>query len=226
MCAPQDEKVLKTPTSVKKFLESQNIAYEPGTPDRVLKGKAKARMKMLAEEGISIDAKRRKFIANTTTLSVKALKEMAKKMMDANKEDKAFYRVAFTIEEFSATGADLVQLKHEIGWPVTCTGFVRNGRCIKCSDYVPGIAVYDFKMIIADIDDDTSTMIINGKEGAGPSMFGVHASAFLGTSAEWKKSKMEAVLCAPASAMVTMSFKPNSNHDVQISLYDYLLDNE
>ena len=63
----------------------------------------------------------------------KELKEIAQKIMDAKKEDKAFYRLAFTIKELSSTGAEqMLQFKHEIGWPVKCTGFVCDGKCLRC----------------------------------------------------------------------------------------------
>ena len=48
----------------------------------------------------------------------------------------------------------MLQFKHEIGWPVKCTGFVRDGKCLRCGIDVLGIAAYDFKMIIADLDDE------------------------------------------------------------------------
>jgi len=221
LCAPQDEKILQSPVKVKKFLEAHNIAYDPATPERVLKGKAKARMKMIAEEGISSDEKRRKFAGKSSSLSVKALKEIAQKMASDDETAKAFYRVEFTIDELSST--DVVQLKHEVGWPVNCAGFVRNNKCLKCGLDTPGIPSYSFRAILADLEDDKCTIVVNGKDGAGTSMFGMTADAFYLSTSAVKKEKIEAVLCAPASAQVSMQYTKGGPGDPLISVYDYLL---
>jgi len=215
----QDENILKSTLKTKKFLEAQGIAYEPSTPDAVLRGRAKARMKSIAEEGISPAAKKAKFESGGGgALSVKALKEIIEKMNVAEKTDKKHLRINFAIEDFSTNS--VVVHKHEVGWPVTCNGFVLNGKCCKCDEYVPGIAAYQFKAVISDLDDSSTTVIANCSAGAGNSMFKVSPASFDTASNETKKDMIEKVLFVPLNAGIVLEFKKDNDYKTMISLYD------
>ena len=54
-------------------------------------------------------------------------------------------------------------------------------------------------------------------------MFGMDADAFHRSTSAVKKEKIEAVLCAPASAQVSMQYTKNGQGDTLVSVYDYSL---
>jgi len=104
---------------VKKFLEKQGIAYDPASPDVVLKGKAKARMRTINDEGISPEAKKAKFTSGEKkTLSVTALKAVLEKIKAAGTNDECFLRMNCTIEDLSKS--DVAALKHGVGFKASC----------------------------------------------------------------------------------------------------------
>ena len=72
-----DQAVLKSDKKIKQFLESQSIAFESGASPEVLRGKAKARMKRIAEEGVDDGTKRKLFNHGPTKIcSITELQDM------------------------------------------------------------------------------------------------------------------------------------------------------
>ena len=113
LCA-QDEKILSSPVKVKKFLEQQGIQYDPATPESVLKGKCKARMKRIAEEGISTDAKRAAFeTVGGSSLSVEELLEILERVKANKTSYNKHYHAEFVITDLNST--TFTVKKHEIG---------------------------------------------------------------------------------------------------------------
>merc|ERR1712086_279422 len=137
------------------FLEKHNIAYEPGTPERVLRDKAKARMKSIRDEGISPEAKRIKMTGGNS-LSVTALNEIVLRIRGKNEDVEKHYRVDLTIEELPG---EFTVLKHESGVLATCKGKIFNGACQQCFMNTDGIPTYSYRAKIADIDDEKVTCI-------------------------------------------------------------------
>jgi len=214
LCCAQDNTILESPIKVKKFLEKHNIAYEPGTPERVLRGKAKARMKSIRDEGISPEAKRIKMTGGNS-LSVTALNEIVLRIRGKNEDVEKHYRVDLTIEELPG---EFTVLKHESGVLATCKGKIFNGACQQCFMNTDGIPTYSYRAKIADIDDDKVTTLVTCAEGAGTTMFKMRADEFHAKTRAIQKDLMEKVMCIPMNAGVWIKYS-KAKDDMLIVMY-------
>ena len=135
MCA-QDAATLKSEIKVKRFLEAQNIPYEPGTDPGVLRGKAKARMKMIAEAGVDDNQKRALFRESSDNVfSVTQLKDMLSDIEKNKRSVEAHYTITMIVQDFNAV-TQFTVLKHTI-IKDGCKGKVINGQCKMCGDFIP-----------------------------------------------------------------------------------------
>ena len=158
--AAQDQTILKNPKKVKQFLETHNIPYEPETPDHVLRGKARARMKRIAEQGISPEAKKMLFTkgADSKGMSIKEFKEYLQAMAHEGVSVDKHKTVCFSFQDLPYVD-ELTVTKH--AFQGACTGRVKNSRCTKCNDFTTGIIGYSFKAVVADVEDENVKLIVH-----------------------------------------------------------------
>ena len=213
----QDNGILKSEKKIKDFLEKQGIPYEAGAPSEVLKGKAKARMKRIAEAGVDDDTKRALFKDGLEScLSVVELKSIVENMQNAKQNAEKFYTVTFSIQDLNAINKFSV-LKH--GLQGACKGTVINGICRECSQATPGIETFSFKAIIADIDDEETQLTVTCANGAGRSMFRMEAMQFDALSTSEKQDKVENVMFVPLKAGVWIKFEAGKGDTALIVIY-------
>ena len=181
---------------MKNYLETQQIAYDAAASMEVLRAKAKARMKRIAEEGVDDDTKRRLFANGPEiVLSVNDLNGVLLEAQRAGKNGESFHTIAFTIQDVNAASAFTVR-KHGLNVG-DCKGKIINGNCRKCGEYVLGEEAYSFKACIADLADDDIQLTVTCAEGAGRSLFKMDASAFVRLSDDEKKNAVEAFMFLP-----------------------------
>ena len=216
-CVAQDHAILKSPVAVKKFLNDQSISYDPGTDAYELRGMAKARMKRIANEGVSDNAKKKLFKTARKTLSFDELKQVIDNIGNDNLYE-SHVSATFTIEDISGLN-DITTKKHSTIYSM-CTGKIRDGVCINCYEETNGVDAYSFKAKIAKIKDDSKTLNVTCSEGAGKSMFGMSATEWNELTTDKKKDAIENILCRAVTSGVWLKGNKTKPGDVMIVLYD------
>jgi hypothetical protein len=203
---------------IKKFLETQKIAYDPASDPSTLKGMAKARMKRIIDNAADPASKKRLFEGKSTPLSIAELNVIIASMLSKNKDVEGKHlRAMFTIDEVS--GHDITVRKHMLGWgPNVCSGLVEGGQCKRCNEYVNGVGAYTFKVLLTDLNDSTATLPVKCAQGAGTSLFGNVEFFHIKTDDE-KKDKIDYVMCVPYSATVILKYTAESKN-LMVSMYD------
>ena len=188
--------MLKSESKVRKFLDNHGISYDVATSPEVLRGKAKARMKRLAEEGLDDTEKRALFKSGqTNSLSIVALKKMMSEMETNGKNVERFCDIAFTIQDLSAVSNFTVR-KHGNG-PGACKGKIIDGQCYVCGEVTEGAHFYSFKAVLGDLADDDATVSVTCAEGAGKSLFKKEAFQFAELSTAAIKDAVESIMFVP-----------------------------
>ena len=185
----------------------------------MLRAKAKARMKRLAETGVDDETKRALFKNGPETiLSIVELKDTLAQVESAKVDAAKFYTVAFSITELSAASTFTVLKHHNLqGF---CKGKVVNGLCLECAQPCMGTDVYSFKAILADLSDDSNTLIATCADGAGKSMFGQDAHIFRSLNIEDKKDKIESIMFVPKKAGVWIKYEANKNQSPLVVIFN------
>jgi len=203
---------------VKRFLETHGIAYDPGTSDVILKGKAKARMKRIAEEGISPDAKKQLFQAGVNDgLSIKDLNEIIERIKTEKKDVDKHYKASFIITDVDST-SKLTVKKHGVGQGVPCTGKIQNGKCWGCGEYTHGVDAYSFRASLQDVEDETQTLNVMCTEGAGSTLCGADATTYSELALESQKDVIEKFMFVPIKSGVWIKYKGEAN-DLLVLIY-------
>ena len=127
----QDIATLNNPLAVRKYLESEQVEYDPADAPRTLRGMAKRRMKRRLNEVTSPDAQRSLFQASNA-LTVSELKDIVAAMSEAAVEADKHYKMKCQIESLPP---DFLKTKHNVGSGDICRGVVYNGKCFKCKQF-------------------------------------------------------------------------------------------
>ena len=194
MC--QDETILRSDSKIRRFLETQHVPFEVGTSPEVLRAKARARMKRIAEEGVDDSAKRALF-DDGPVLSIAKLKKVIENIVETDRSQESFHSITFSIIDLNAANAFTVRKHSKVKGQ--CQGIMNSsGICYKCGEYAAGVQVYSFKALLADLDDEKLTIIATCAEGAGKSLFdNKEASDFDALSVEMKKDAIEKNMFVP-----------------------------
>ena len=193
-------------------METHGIAYDPATSDVILKGKAKARMKRIAEEGISPDAKKQLFQAGVNDgLSIKDLNEIIERIKTEKNNVDKHYKASFIITDVDST-SKLTVKKHAVGQGAPCTGKIQNGKCWNCGELTHGVDAYSFRASLQDVEDETQFLNVMCTEGAGSTLCGTDATTFSELAVESQKDLIEKFLYVPIKGGVWIKYKADENN--------------
>ena len=193
---------------MKRFLTTQSIEFDSSASPIVLRGKARARMKRIAEEGVDDDAKRKLFNHGPEKLlKVSDLKQIIIDIVDQGVETDCFHSAYFTINDVSAvTNFTVRKLNKQYGM---CKGKIVDGTCRTCYASTLGVTTYSFLSQIADVDDEACVLNTTCAEGAGTSLFKMKAPAFNNLTDEMKKDAVEKILFVPKKAGFWVKYNPS-----------------
>ena len=216
--AAQDFKSIDTPIKAKKFLTAQGIPYDPSTPDKVLIGRAKARVKRLFEEDMTPEAKRAKFNTEISdavenVLSIKDLNEITKAIVASKEDASKWYKIEYIIQDVSSY--DVTVKKHSF----TCSHRIYNGKCWSCGVESMGYDAYSFKLNIADTKNEDEFLGVVGAESAGSTLFKCAASRFAQMTEMDRKDSIEKIMFIPIKSGVKIQYNAKKD-DLFIFVYD------
>ena len=222
--ATQDNTILKTPSKVKTYLTQQQIDYDPASPPYLLRGKAKARMKKIAQAALSVEQRQASFKRGLAK-SVTEMKEIIARVKNDGIEYKEFFDITFTFENvpFVVTTAKCTVLEPATGDTAAknCNGKInQHSMCWKCkTQNGPHGVGYSFKAEIAQIEDDDQKITVTCAQGAGATMFGIEAIEWVALSDSEKLDKIEEISNVPMVAGITIAFD-DMKQDLFLCIFD------
>ena len=184
----------------------------------ILRGLAKRRMKRIATEALSNEAKRALFNA-TTAIDLSAAKDIIAEYKHNAIEAKTFERVKFIFEDIAFDTTKKKHIGHVNGFP--CDGKINDfGKCYKCNeDNAQFKVVYGFKAVLHEINNESIILSVTCGPGAGRSMFGMEASEFAKLSDSQMLDKIEELSGVPMVAGMIIAHDPDKN-DTFVCIYD------
>ena len=173
-------------------------------------------MKRRLNETTTVEVQRALFNADGAISVASAKEELQSAKLAAAKIDK-FLTLRCEIDALPPT---FTRLKHEVGkGEGVCRGNIYNGKCYKCQEFAPGVMAYSFKATICEVGDDDINMQVMCAEGAGTSMFGMTAQAFMEQTTDHRASLVERISNVPITCGFMLKYDPDTD-DAMMCIYD------